>query len=133
MIKHLLIGQGKGGNRHNCQNNNSKNPPLAPKVKGRTNEVENYICDVRVQNQTDMFANTTKEITYYTGCHCKDPCDICNTIKQLTDVTVPPPLVQKLGSPQVNNLILQKEVDLFMKSELAHATRKATIYSVVYG
>ena len=81
-------------------------PQAQPNFKGRISKLENYIYDVGVQNQANMFTNTTKEVANYAGRHCKDPRDIWNALELLCKVTIPPPVARNIGTPQINNLIL---------------------------
>ena len=48
-------------NQQNRQNGTNNNTSVTTKFKGRTTELENHIYDVDVQNQADIFANTTKK------------------------------------------------------------------------
>ena len=61
-------------NHHNCCNRTQipRAPKTAKFVKGRTRELKKHIHDVGVQNQADMFTNTTSKIVNYAGRHCKD-------------------------------------------------------------
>ena len=107
-------------NQNQLNHQGTQAPQAQPKIKGRTKKLENYIYDARVQNQANMFTNTTKEVANYAGCHCKDPRNIRNTLELLREVTIPPPVARNVGTPQTNNLILQKEVNLYEKRVIIH-------------
>ena len=57
----------KQNNKNFCNHhsNNSAAPAQPAKFKGRTIKLENHIYDISVQNQENIFANTTKEGAYY--------------------------------------------------------------------
>lgn len=52
-------------------------------------------------------------------------------IKHLKEVTIPIPVAWNIGTPWINAMILQKEVDLYMKRESTYATGKATMFAVI--
>ena len=89
----------KGRNRCSRQGNPNSNTIIA-KFKGRTSKLEAHIYDVGVQNQVDIFANTTKEIANYAGRHCKDLRDIRTAIERLQEATIPVPVARNVGTPQ---------------------------------
>ena len=73
-------------NQNQRNHQGTQAPQAQPKFKGRTSKLENYIYDVGVQNQANMFTNTTKEVANYAGRHCKDPRDIWNALELLCKV-----------------------------------------------
>ena len=75
---------------------NTQRAVTASKFKGKTDELEGHIFDVGVSNQSQLFANTTKEIAEHAGQLLKEFQDIRLMIEKVEDITFPIPKKQTI-------------------------------------
>ena len=64
------------------------------KFKGKTDGLDGHIYNVNTTSQVELFTETTKKLASYAGRNCKEPQDICRTIKDIKEVTIPMPTIR---------------------------------------
>ena len=104
-----------------------------PKFEGKTPELKGHIYAVGVENQADLFTKTTKEIAEYAGRHCKQSLDIRTAIETLAEVVIPVPADRGTSNTTFNNLMLGKDLDIYVKRVDVYNQNKAEMYSTVIG
>ena len=105
------------------------------KFKGETEELHGSLYNIGVYNQSNIFMTTTKKLVSYAGRHCCEPQDIRVVIEELEDTTFTIPT--KRTTPgldsSVANMLLSKNLDIYIKQESIYRQNKAAMFSVALG
>ena len=99
---------------------------------GLIEDLKGHIYDVGTESQADQFTATTKALASYSRRKCADPQDIRIAIEQ-KDVSITIPTTGTDIYEEVTNLLLGKEIDVYVKCSQQYRQNKAKIYSVAMG
>lgn len=103
---------------------------LGQKFKGATEDLYGFIYDVGVFNQSDIFVMTTKKLANYAGRTCKEPQDIQIAIEDLKDTTFTLPTKQTRIDSAIADILLSKDLDIFVKRKSTYRQNKASMTAV---
>ena len=101
--------------------------------KGDTEGLEGHIYDVGVSNQAELFTNTTKKVLSYAGRSYSEAQDIRIALETISEISIKAPKKETTGDDTINTLILNKEVDAYIKRKHAYRQNKAYMFSVILG
>ena len=84
-------------------------------------------------SQANQFTSTTKALVSYAGRKCADPQDVRIAIERQKEVSMPIPTTRTDINEEVENILLGKEIDAYVKRSQQYCQKKAKIYSVALG
>ena len=83
--------------------------------------------------QADQFNATNKALASYAGRKCANPQNIRIVIERQKDVSIPIPTTIMHIDKEVENLLLGKDIDMYVKRSQQYRQNKAKICSVALG
>ena len=121
---------GQGGSRRNTTTTNAANT-----FKGTVTDMNGHVFQCYGKaTEKNQFARTMKELSNYVGLHFKHhSADIKKMLQLMADATLTPPSDPSPSATLTENLIWQKEVDMFVKRRETYSNNKCALYSVVWG
>ena len=138
--KPVSIKQESRAEKNRCRGGrrflNTQCNTISNKFKGKTDKLEEHFYNIGVANQSQLFANTTKEVAEYAGQNLKESQDIRLSIEQVDDVTfnIPTNCAETGGlNAKVVNIIYKTELDNYIKCTNQYRQNKSSMYAIVFG
>ena len=89
--------------------------PARVTLRGLTEDLKGHICDVGTGSQADQFTATNKALASYAGQKGTNPQDTRIAIERQKDVSIPIPTTSTDIDEELENLLLVKEIDNYVK------------------
>ena len=100
---------------------------------GLTEDLKGHIYNVGTGSQADQFTATTKALASYAGRKCSDPQYIRIAIYRQKDAVISIPTSRTDIDVEVVELLIGKDIDVYVKRSQQYLQNKAKIYSVALG
>ena len=89
--------------------------PARVTLRGLTEDLKGYICDVGTVSQADQFTATNKALASYAGQKGTNPQDIRIAIDCQKGMSIPIPTTSTDIDKEVANLLIVKDIDAYVK------------------
>ena len=100
---------------------------------GTTSGLEGVVYDVGTSTHSELFTITTEKIAAYAGRTCKEAQDIRVAIEKVEDIKIPKPVKDTEGDDAINEKILNRDIEAYVKRKAIYRQNKSSLYSVVMG
>ena len=89
--------------------------------------------DVGTSTNSEIFTITTEKVAAYAGRTCKEAQGIRVAIEKVEDVIIPKSVKDTVGDAGINERILNRDIEAYVKRRATYRQKKSSMYSVVIG